>query len=234
MAVTTPAVLFEDVSLAFGTTPILDRVSLALKAGACLCISGPSGNGKTTLLRLVNGLTRPDSGRIVVGDIEVTAPGADLVALRRHAGMVFQKSSLFPHKTALENVTMGQRQILGRSREAAEQRALAVMAQLEIADLGGRYPNALSAGQQQRIALVRALVMDPKVLLLDEVTASLDPRMVEKVAEIVRAERDKGTTVLASSHDETFVSRVATDRMRLEAGALKPVAPPRVRRKAAS
>lgn len=232
MAVT-PAVLIENVSLAFGETRVFDGLDLSVEPGSCVCIGGASGVGKTTLLRLVNGLTRPDSGRVAVGGIEVTAPGGDLVALRRHAGMVFQTFSLFPHKTALENVTMGQRQILGRSREEAEERALAIMGRLEVADLSLRYPNGLSAGQQQRVALARTLVMDPKVLLLDEVTASLDPRMVEVVAEIVRAARDKGATVLAASHDERFISLVVNRRLRLEAGTLHAVTAPRGRAKAA-
>lgn len=218
MAVT--AIRFSNVSLAFGATPILTDVSFEIATGECVCVSGPSGNGKTTLLRLVNGLARPDSGAIHVGGMEVTAPGANLTALRRHAGMVFQRYSLFPHKTALENVAMGQRQVLGRSREDAEARALSLMAELEVADLAARFPNALSAGQQQRLALARALAMDPKLLLLDEVTAALDPRMVEKVAAIVRAQLANGVTVLASSHDERFVSQVAGRTARLEGGVL--------------
>jgi len=191
--------------------------------GTCTCVTGASGAGKTTLLRLVNGLQRPDAGIVRVGRFEVSAPGADLDAARRHAGTVLQGPSLFPHRTALENVAMGQRHILRLPADAARRRALALMERLGVAEHAGRWPAALSAGQQQRVALARAMAMDPQVLLLDEVTAALDPAMVEQVAALLRERVRDGLTILAASHDARFVERLADRVVHLGAGRLRPV-----------
>ena len=210
----------EKVSLNFGSTKVLDAVDLVVEKGTCVAVSGPSGNGKTTLLRLINGLEKPDSGTVSVDGIVVSGPNTDLVSLRRRVGMVFQRYSLFPHKSALENVMMGQVQVLGRTRVDAASKARDLMNALSVAELADRYPNALSAGQQQRVALARTLAMDPDVLLLDEVTAALDPGMAEQVARLLRAALGKGVTILASSHDTAFVRHFADVTTTLEAGRL--------------
>lgn len=224
--VTTAEIRFEDVSKHFGETPVLEAVSFSVLPGQVVCIAGPSGTGKTTLLRLVNALTPADQGHIQAGPFNVTQPGTDLQALRRYVGMVFQRYSLFPHKSVLENLTMGPRQVLRRPRAEAEEQAIDLLARLEVAELRERYPGELSAGQQQRVALVRALTMDPKILLLDEVTAALDPRMVDKVAELIRQMAATGMTILASSHDMRFATLCADLLAQLDRGRLGPLQPP--------
>ncbi|EKE78058.1 ABC transporter [Oceanibaculum indicum P24] len=224
--VTTAAIRFEDVSKHFGETPVLEAVSFTVLPGQVVCIAGPSGTGKTTLLRLVNALTPADQGHIQAGPFNVTQPGTDLQALRRYVGMVFQRYSLFPHKSVLENLTMGPRQVLRRPRAEAEEQAIDLLNRLEVAELRERYPGELSAGQQQRVALVRALTMDPKILLLDEVTAALDPRMVDKVAELIRQMAATGMTILASSHDMRFATLCADLLAQLDRGRLGPLQPP--------
>lgn len=219
-AASVPAIALHDVGVAFGGTSVLDRVDLTVPAGRCTCIVGSSGSGKTTLLRLVNGLLKPDTGSVRVGPYDVDAPGANIDALRRHAGMVLQGACLFPHKTALENVAMGQRHILGRPAMEARDRALALMERLGVAEQAGRWPKGLSAGQQQRVALARALAMDPKILLLDEVTAALDATMAGEIATLLRESIDDGMTVLAASHDERFVALLADEVFRLAGGRL--------------
>ncbi|KZD06783.1 amino acid ABC transporter ATP-binding protein [Oceanibaculum pacificum] len=224
MAVTdetaSPAILFEGVSKRFGETVVLQDVSFTVGKGEVVCITGPSGAGKTTLLRLVNALTEPDAGRIQVDRFEVTSPALDKQALRLHVGTVFQRYSLFPHKSALENITMGQRQVLGRGKAEAEEKARALLVKLEVDGLALRYPGELSAGQQQRVALARALAMDPRIVLLDEVTAALDPRMVDSVAALLREMAAGGMSFLASSHDSRFVASVADRVGYLDRGAL--------------
>ena len=224
--VAAPAIRFETVCKRFDETPVLDAVSFTVLPGQVVCIAGPSGTGKTTLLRLVNALTPADEGHIQVGPFTVTQPGIDVQALRRYVGMVFQRYSLFPHKSVLENLTMGPRQVLRRPRGEAEDRAIDLLNRLEIAELRDRYPGELSAGQQQRVALVRALAMDPKILLLDEVTAALDPRMVDKVAELIRQMAAAGMTILASSHDMRFATICADLLAQLDRGRLGPLLPP--------
>lgn len=224
--VATAAIRFENVSKRFDETPVLDAVSFTALPGQVVCIAGPSGTGKTTLLRLVNALTPADGGLIQAGPFTVTRPGIDLQALRRYVGMVFQRYSLFPHKSVLENLTMGPRQVLRRARAEAEEQAIDLLDRLEVAELRDRYPGELSAGQQQRVALVRALAMDPKILLLDEVTAALDPRMVDKVAELIRQMAATGMTILASSHDMRFATLCADLLAQLDGGRLGPLLPP--------
>ncbi|MBU0726888.1 MAG: ATP-binding cassette domain-containing protein [Alphaproteobacteria bacterium] len=221
-----PAILFEAVSKRFDDTVVLDNVSFTVQRGEAVCIMGPSGTGKTTLLRLVNALTTPDSGRIRVDRFDVTSPILEKQALRLHVGTVFQRYSLFPHKSALENVSMGQRQVLGRHKAAAEEKARDLLAKLEIDELRDRYPGELSAGQQQRVALARALAMDPQIVLLDEVTAALDPRMVDKVASLLRDLAATGMSFLASSHDGRFVSSLSDKVGYLSHGQLSDLQPP--------
>jgi ABC-type polar amino acid transport system ATPase subunit len=223
---TAAAIRFERVSKRFDATPVLEAVSFAVLPGQVLCIAGPSGTGKTTLLRLVNALTPADEGHIQAGPFAVTQASTDLQALRRYVGMVFQRYSLFPHKSVLENLTMGPHQVLRRPRAEAEEQAIDLLARLEVAELRDRYPGELSAGQQQRVALVRALTMDPKILLLDEVTAALDPRMVDMVADLIRQMAATGMTILASSHDMRFATLCADLLARLDKGRLGPLLPP--------
>jgi polar amino acid transport system ATP-binding protein len=210
----------------FDETTVLDDITLSVDAGDIVCVMGPSGSGKTTLLRVVNALTPVDGGRILVGDHVVTDTGADLRVLRRQIGMVFQRLALFPHKTALENVTMGQIDILKRPQAEAVEKARGLLSRLGIDDLRDRYPGQLSSGQQQRVALVRTLAMDTKALLLDEVTASLDPRMVERVGLLIKEYAAAGTAILVSSHDLQFVSSFADHVAYLDGGHMRQVGQP--------
>ena len=214
------------VAKSFGDHRVLDGLTLDVAVGEVVCIMGPSGTGKTTLLRSVNALTRVDTGTIRVGELAVTDPQVDLHRLRRMVGMVFQRLGLFPHYTALDNAVMGQVDILKRERKTAEDRARGLFDQLHIDTLRDRYPGELSAGQQQRVALARTLAMDPQAILLDEVTAALDPRMVDRVGRLIRQFAATGMAVLASSHDAQFVADVADRAGYLDQGRLHHLGPP--------
>ena len=219
-------VSLNGVAKRFDETVVLDDISLDVKAGAIVCVMGPSGSGKTTLLRTINGLTPVDAGRIAVDGYVVTDPGVDLRALRSTVGMVFQRLGLFPHRTALDNVVMGQVDILKRSQGDAIDNARSLLNRLGIDEFRDRYPGQLSSGQQQRVALARTLAMDTKALLLDEVTAALDPRMVERIGLLIKERAAAGTAVLASSHDLQFVANFADDVAYLDGGRMRQVGRP--------
>ena len=175
-------IALEKISKSFGDRAILNELSLELAQGDVTAIVGPSGAGKSTLLRCIDFLERPDSGRVIVGELTVdaaTASRGEILALRRHTAMVFQQFQLFSRKTALvENVAEGLRVVLGRDRRDAEREALAQLDRVGLASHAGHYPAQLSGGQQQRVGIARALAMRPRLLLLDEPTSALDPELV--------------------------------------------------------
>jgi polar amino acid transport system ATP-binding protein len=219
-------VSLHDVAKRFDETIVLDDISLSIKLGEIVCVMGPSGSGKTTLLRSVNALSPVDKGRITVGDHVVTDANVDLRSLRLTIGMVFQRFGLFPHKSALENIVMGQVDILARSRAEATDKARGLLDRLGIDEFRDRYPGQLSSGQQQRVALARTLAMDTKALLLDEITASLDPRMVERIGQLIKERAAAGTAILASSHDLQFVASFADNVAYLDGGHMRQVGAP--------
>jgi len=200
----------EDVRKSFGALEVLRGVDLDVPKGSVVCVIGPSGSGKSTLLRCINMLEPPDSGRILVEGEEITArtrDGIDFV--RRRVGLVFQQFNLFPHKSALENVTIAQQKVLGRPKQDARSNARALLERVGLADKVNEYPERLSGGQQQRVAIARALAMDPHVMLFDEVTSALDPELIKEVLDVMRELAADGMTMIVVTHEMGFARDVA-------------------------
>ena len=204
------ALRIEGVHKSFGKLEVLRGIELALPEHDVVCLIGASGSGKSTLLRCVNLLEPIDAGRIVVGGEDVTARGADVNRVRRGIGIVFQAFNLFPHKTVLENVTLGPRKALGIPKDKALAEADRLLARFGLADKRAEYPDRLSGGQQQRVAIVRALAMRPQLLLLDEVTSALDPELVSEVLDAIRELAAGGMTMLIATHEMGFARDVAS------------------------
>jgi polar amino acid transport system ATP-binding protein len=204
-----PRLVFEDVRKSFGSLRVLDGFSMRLHVGEVVCVIGPSGSGKSTLLKCANALEPIDSGQILF-DGEALPSRADAIRkVRRRMGMVFQSFELFPHMTALENVTVGPATVLGLDRHESEARAVALLDKVGLADKHAQYPSALSGGQQQRVAIARALAMEPEVMLFDEPTSALDPETIGEVLTVMKRLADEGMTMLVVTHEMIFARRVA-------------------------
>ena len=197
----------------YGDHVVLDDVSLQVEEGHVAAVIGPSGAGKSTMLRCLNLLERPDGGRIHVDGTTIDTAEAikpkDLAALRRTVGMVFQSFNLFPHLTVLRNVTLPQERVLGRSRDEAEARAMELLRRVGLEDKAKQYPNRCSGGQQQRIAIARALALDPRVMLFDEPTSALDPELGLEVLTVMRELADEGMTMVVVTHEMQFARDVS-------------------------
>jgi polar amino acid transport system ATP-binding protein len=185
-----------------------------------VCIIGPSGSGKSTLLRCVNMLETPTSGTVAVGGIELTDPDCDLDAARTSLGMVFQQFNLFPHMTAMENVTVALRKVLKRSRSEAELIAGEQLARVGLSEKALSYPAQLSGGQQQRVAIARALALGPSVMLFDEATSALDPELVGDVLAVMRSLAEEGMTMLVVTHEMGFARNVADRVIFMDEGVI--------------
>lgn len=209
---------FERVSKSFGQGLVLDEVSLEVPAGQTTCVIGPSGSGKSTMLRCTNRLEEPDSGRIFVGDVEITDPMVDLDRVRARLGMVFQQFNLFPHLSVLDNVALALIHVKKISRSEAARAARLRLAQVGLAQYEERRPAQLSGGQQQRVAIARSLAMDPQVMLFDEVTSALDPELVKGVLEVMRSLAQQGMTMLVVTHEMGFARQVAQQVVFLDEG----------------
>jgi polar amino acid transport system ATP-binding protein len=220
------ALVLENVHKSFGNNEVLKGIDLAVGEHEVVCLIGASGSGKSTLLRCVNLLEAIDEGRIVVGELEITAPGVDVNAVRRGIGIVFQAFNLFPHMTVLDNVTLGPRKALKLSRKQAEQDALDLLHRFGLASRREDYPDRLSGGQQQRVAILRALAMKPKLLLLDEVTSALDPELVGEVLALVRELAGSGMTMVVATHEMSFARELADRVYFLDAGQILESGPP--------
>jgi len=214
------ALALHRVHKSFGRNEVLRGVDLDVAEHEVVCLIGASGSGKSTLLRCVNLLEPIDSGRILVGDEEITARRVDVNRIRRRIGIVFQAFNLFPHMTVLRNVTLAPMKALGLSRAQAEQRALELLARFGLADKAREYPDRLSGGQQQRVAIVRALAMRPDLMLLDEVTSALDPELVAEVLEVIRELAAGGMTMVIATHEMSFARDVANRVCFLDAGRI--------------
>ncbi len=210
----------HDVHKWYGEHEVLRGVSLEVAKHEVVCLIGASGSGKSTLLRCINALEPIRSGEIrVAGDV-VSGQGVDVNRLRRNVGMVFQSYNLFPHMTVLRNVTLAPVKVGGLTKAAAEEQALALLDRVGMRDKAGAYPDALSGGQQQRVAIVRALASNPQVLLLDEITAALDPELVGDVLGIVRELAQDGLTMLLATHEMGFARDVASQVCFLHEGRI--------------
>lgn len=200
----------SNVWKSFDTTPVLRGIDLDVTPHTVNVLIGASGSGKSTLLRCINGLESVDAGTILLdGDVEVSALDAKLDIVRRRVGIVFQSFNLFPHMSVLDNVTLAPIEVLGRSRSDAQSAARALLEQFGLAEKAADYPDRLSGGQAQRVAIVRALAMEPELLLFDEITSALDPLLVGEVLDAVRKLKDSGFTIIMATHEINFARQVA-------------------------
>ena len=198
----------EGVLKRFGDNVVLDGIDLSVAPREVLVIIGPSGSGKSTLLRCVNLLEPIQAGRIYFECEEITRKGADVAGVRQRVGIVFQQFNLFPHLTALDNLTLAARRILKMRRRDAEARALELLTMVGLEEKAGQHPHQLSGGQQQRVAIARALMMNPHVMLFDEVTSALDPELVGEVLVVMRDLARTGMTMLVVTHEMHFARDV--------------------------
>jgi polar amino acid transport system ATP-binding protein len=212
----------EGVEKRFGNLEVLRGVDLEVKRGTVTCVIGPSGSGKSTLLRCINLLEPPNGGRILLEGNEITGSMArdELDFVRRRVGMVFQQFNLFPHKSALENVSLAQEKVLERSDEEARTKSEALLARVGLADKLHEYPDRLSGGQQQRVAIARALAMEPHVMLFDEVTSALDPELVKEVLDVMQELAEEGMTMLVVTHEMGFARGVADEVIFMDDGVI--------------
>jgi polar amino acid transport system ATP-binding protein len=210
----------------YGDRVVLRDIDLTVNTHDVICLIGSSGSGKSTLLRCLNLLEDIDDGVISFEGAEISDPRVDARAVRKRIGMVFQAYNLFPHLTVLDNCTLAPRKVHGVSRADAEARALRMLERFGLADHATKHPDRLSGGQQQRAALVRALCTNPTLLLLDEITAALDPELVGEVLEIVRAEAEAGMTMVLATHEMSFAREVATSVCFLHEGRILEQGPP--------
>lgn len=204
----------------FSQQVILSDFSLSVKKGEVVVIIGPSGCGKSTLLRCLNGLEPIQGGEILLDGEPVLRDAKNISLMRQKIGMVFQSYDLFPHKTILENVLLAPLKVQKRDRAAAEAEALRLLARVGLSDRSDAYPRQLSGGQKQRVAIVRALMMHPDILLLDEITAALDPEMVHEVLEVVLDLAKSGSTMLIVTHEMSFARAIADRVLFLEHGRI--------------
>jgi polar amino acid transport system ATP-binding protein len=209
----------------FGHTEVLRGIDLTVAPQELVFIIGPSGSGKSTLLRCCNRLEEPTAGSIRIDGVDLMDRSTDINAMRRKIGMVFQSFNLYPHMTALGNVTLALRKVVGKRRAEAEEMGIAALDRVGLAEKARSYPAELSGGQQQRVAIARALALEPTVMLFDEPTSALDPELVGSVLNVMRQLKLGGMTMLVVSHEMRF-ARDAADRVIFMDGAIVEEGPP--------
>jgi len=218
----TPILTLTNLQKAFGSNTVLKGISLSVAEGEVIGLIGASGSGKSTLLRCINRLETPTAGTVAFRGTETT----EVNLLRREIGMVFQRFNLFPHLTALQNVTLAPRTVLGTEPAQAEAKGRALLEQVALGNKADHFPAELSGGQQQRVAIARALAMNPAVLLFDEPTSALDPELVGEVLEVMRALAKAGRTMLIATHEMGFCREVAHRVCFLDNGSILEEGPP--------
>jgi polar amino acid transport system ATP-binding protein len=221
----------------FGRNEVLRGIDLVVQAGEVACLIGPSGSGKSTFLRCINHLERIDGGSLAVdghlvgyrrsGDKLYELKVKEIAARRQDIGMVFQRFNLFPHLTALENVTAGPVTVRRQSKAAARERALKLLDRVGLSDRANHYPGQLSGGQQQRVAIARALAMEPSLMLFDEPTSALDPELVGEVLDVMRDLADSGMTMVVVTHEMGFAREVGDSVTFMDGGVVVETGPPR-------
>jgi polar amino acid transport system ATP-binding protein len=218
----------EGVEKSFGALKVLRGIDLAVAKGEVVCVLGPSGSGKSTLLRCINMLEPPDEGEIFLEGHDICkGPGSgegeagwEVDFVRQRVGLVFQQFNLFPHKSAIENVSLAQQTVLGRDAKEARANAAALLDRVGLADKLDEFPERLSGGQQQRVAIARALAMDPHVMLFDEVTSALDPELIKEVLDVMRELADEGMTMIVVTHEIGFARDVGDRVVFMDGGVI--------------
>jgi polar amino acid transport system ATP-binding protein len=202
----------------FGNELVLNDLSLSVQEHTATVLIGASGSGKSTLLRCINLLESIDDGQIFLDGVEISDPLINVDEVRRKLGMVFQSFNLFPHKTVLENITLAPIKVQLKSKEEAVDAAMKLLKRFDLSDKADQYPDRLSGGQQQRVAIIRSLAINPRLLLLDEITSALDPVLVNEVLSIVRDLKSDGMTMVLATHEMGFATQVADEVCFLESG----------------
>ena len=209
-----------NVRKSFDNELVLNDLSLTVKEHTATVLIGASGSGKSTLLRCINLLETIDDGQIFLDGQEISDPLISVDEVRRKLGMVFQSFNLFPHKTVLENITLSPIKVHGIAPDQARDEAMVLLKRFDLADKADQYPDRLSGGQQQRVAIIRSLAVNPRVLLLDEITSALDPVLVNEVLSIVRDLKHDGMTMVLATHEMGFATQVADEVCFLESGLI--------------
>ena len=209
-----------NVRKSFDKELVLNDLSLTVKEHTATVLIGASGSGKSTLLRCINLLETIDDGQIFLDGQEISDPLISVDEVRRKLGMVFQSFNLFPHKTVLENITLSPIKVHGIAPDQARDQAMVLLKRFDLADKADQYPDRLSGGQQQRVAIIRSLAVNPRVLLLDEITSALDPVLVNEVLSIVRDLKQDGMTMVLATHEMGFATQVADEVCFLESGLI--------------
>ena len=221
-----PIVEARGIHKHFGAHHVLKGVDLVLGERELAFVIGPSGSGKSTLLRCLNRLEEPSSGSVTVDGVDLLDPRTDINRARQRIGMVFQSFNLYPHMTALGNVTLALRKVAGKPRDEAEALGRAALARDGLADRAGHTPGQLSGGQQQRVAIARAIALEPRVMLFDEPTSSLDPELVGSVLGVMRDLRESGMAMIVVSHEMGFARNAADRVLFMDEGAIIEEGPP--------
>jgi polar amino acid transport system ATP-binding protein len=216
----------RSVTKSYGDHVVLSGINLDIAQGSVVSLIGPSGSGKSTMLRCINLLEPIDDGEIFLDGLDISVPGFDANPVRRRVGMVFQNFNLFPHKSVMGNITLSPTLTLGVSKEDAQEKAMTLLERFGLADKADSYPDQLSGGQQQRVAIVRALAIEPEVLLLDEITSSLDPELVGEVLDVVRELKTSGMTLILATHEMGFARESSDVICVLDGGQLIEQGPP--------
>ncbi len=215
---TAPIIQIKNLTKRFGSRTIIDQISLDITPGEIVCFIGPSGTGKSTLLRCVNGLEDIQGGTILFDGKPVESRSRNIIDVRKRVGMIFQHFNLYPHLTALENVTLAPVIVHGEDKKKVEKRALELFEKVRLSHRVGAYPGQLSGGEQQRVAIARALVTNPRLLMFDEPTSALDPETVGEVLGVMRALAEEGRTMMVVTHEIRFAADVGTRMIFMDQG----------------
>ena len=216
----------DGVKKSFGSNVVLNGIDLSIDRGEAIVVAGPSGSGKSTMLRCINALETIDSGDIRFDGRSIPNAGKGIFKLRAEMGMVFQQFNLFPHKSVLQNVTLGPTEVKGISEKDAKVRAMALLERVGISEKAEAYPADLSGGQQQRVAIARSLAMDPKLMLFDEPTSALDPEMIREVLDVMRDLARDGMTMIVVTHEMGFAREVCDRIVFIDGGVIVEQGPP--------
>lgn len=210
----------KNISKSFGKNLVLKNISLTVEEGERLVIIGPSGCGKSTLLRCLNYIEKPNKGKVLFEGRDLSDSRVDINKIRMKMGMVFQQFNLFPHLTVLENMILAPTKLKVMREDEAKKKAISLLESIDLKDKKDFYPSQLSGGQKQRVAIVRAMIMDPKMMLFDEPTSALDPEMIGEVTSLMQKLGDDGMTMVVVSHEMNFVKNFATRVIFMENGTI--------------